>query len=252
MRLTRDGDNRAPIWTRDGQRVVYSSSSSSTSPSSLGNDARRLVLQSWNGGAPARLVSGGISLVPGTWSIDGRVLVYTDGGTAPVGTGIFAWALDDDRKPQQLVDGPGEELEPSVSPDGRWLAYTSTEDGYEVFVAAFPDTSSPRPITVDGGRAPKWSRDGRELLYKWGGVMYAVPFDTTRGVPTGKPRVLFDARGYVLSAPHGSSVLGVDDDLAPDGRFLMVKPGPEEQAPKALHVVLNWVDELKRRVPTRQ
>jgi hypothetical protein len=46
--------------------------------------------------------------------------------------------------------------------------------------------------------------------------------------------------------------LGVPDDLAPDSRFLMVMPGPEEQAPGGLHVVLNWVDELNRRVPKRQ
>jgi hypothetical protein len=64
--------------------------------------------------------------------------------------------------------------------------------------------------------------------------------------------MLFDASGYVLGAARGSDVLGGDDDLAPDGRFLMVKPGPEEQAPRGLHVVLNWVDELNRRVPKRQ
>jgi serine/threonine-protein kinase len=181
------------------------------------------------------------------------VLVYTDGGTAPAGSGIFALPLDDDRKPQQLVDGPGEELEPSFSPDGRWLAFTSTETGrYEVYVAAFPDTSVRHQITVEGGRAPKWRRDGRELVYRFGGRMFAVPLDITRGVSTGRPRMLFDAAGYVLGALRGSGVLGVDDDLAPDGRFLMVKPGPEEQAPRGLHVVLNWVDELNRRVPKRQ
>jgi hypothetical protein len=64
-RLTRDGDNRAPIWTPDGQRVTYSSSSSSTSTSSTGNDARRLVMQSVDGGAPEQLVSGGISSMGG-------------------------------------------------------------------------------------------------------------------------------------------------------------------------------------------
>ena len=81
-RLTRDGDNRAPIWTRDGQHVTYSSSSSSTSTPSTRGDARRLVLQSVDGRAPEGLISGGISLVPGTWSANGHVLVYTDGSTA--------------------------------------------------------------------------------------------------------------------------------------------------------------------------
>jgi hypothetical protein len=64
--------------------------------------------------------------------------------------------------------------------------------------------------------------------------------------------VLFDAGRYVLGPQSGSGVLGVPDDLAPDSRFLMVMPGPEEQAPGGLHVVLNWVDELNRRVPKRQ
>jgi serine/threonine-protein kinase len=253
-RLTRAGDNRAPIWTRDGQRVTYSSSSSSTSTASTRDDARQLVWQPVDASrAPERIVSGGRSLVPGAWSADGHVLVYTDGGTGPAGTGIFALPWNGDRKPQQLVDGPGEELEPSLSPDGRWLAFTSTETGqHEVYVAAFPDTSSRHQVTVEGGRAPKWSRDGRELVYRFGGRMFAVPVDTTRGVSTGKARMLFDASGYVVGAARGSDVLGVDDDLAPDGRFLMVKPGPEEQAPPGLHVVLNWVDELKRRVPKGQ
>lgn len=248
-RLTRDGDNRAPIWTPDGRRVTYSSS---TSTSSTSDNGRQIVSQSVDGAAPERLVSGGISLVPNTWSPDGRVLVYTDGTNGPAGTGIFALRVEDDRQPQQLVDDRGEELEPSFSPDGRWLAYSSSEIGYEVFVTSFPDTSVRRQITVDGGRAPRWTRDGRELAYRNQGRMFAVPVNMTRGVSTGKPRMLFDARGYILGALRGSGVLGVDDDLAPDGRFLMVKPGPEELAPRGINVVLNWIDELNRRVPNRQ
>jgi hypothetical protein len=100
-------------------------------------------------------------------------------------------------------------------------------------------------VSVEGGREPLWSRDGRELVYRSGTRMVAVPVDTTRGFSAGKPRVLFEGR-YVAG---GLDVMGLDYDLAPDGRFLIVKPGAEEQAPRGLHVVLNWVDELKRRVP---
>jgi serine/threonine-protein kinase len=249
VRLTRDGDNRAPIWTPDGRRVTYSSSTS-TSPAT--GDGRYIVSQSVDGTAPERLVSGGISLVPNTWSPDGRVLVYTDGTNRPAGTGIFALRVGGDHKPQQLVDGQGEELEASFSPDGRWLAYSSSEIGYEVYVASFPDTSVRRQVTVGGGRAPKWAREGGELAYRSLGQMFAVPINLTRGVSVGKPRVLFDARRYVLGASRGSPSLGVDDDLAPDGRFLMVKPGPEELGPRGINIVLNWIDELNRRVPARQ
>ena len=73
--------------------------------------------------------------------------------------------------------------------------------------------------------------------------MFAVPIDTRRGFSAGKPVMLFQGR-FV------SNVL--DYDVAPDGRFLMMKPGDEEQTPPDLHVVLNWVDELARRVPPAQ
>jgi Tol biopolymer transport system component len=249
-RVTRDGDNHTPIWTRDGQHLTYSSSSS-TSMSSTRDDARQLVWQPVDSSRPPeRLVSGGLSLRPGTWSADGRVLVYTNGGTGPAGGGVFVLPRDGEHKPQQLVDGPAEELHPSFSPDGRWLVFTSTETGqYEVYVAAFPGTSSRHQVTVDGGRAPRWSRDGREIVYRFSGRMFAVSMDMTRGVSTGKPRMLFDAGAYVGG---DSDVMGLDYDVAPDGRFLMLKPSADEQAPRGLHVVLNWVDELMRRVPQGQ
>ena len=85
-RLTREGDNRTPIWTRDGQRLTYSS---------IRGDARQLFWQPADGsGAPEPLVSGDMSLVPGAWSADGKVLVYTDGNTGPTGSQLSALSLD--------------------------------------------------------------------------------------------------------------------------------------------------------------
>jgi hypothetical protein len=72
--------------------------------------------------------------------------------------------------------------------------------------------------------------------------------DTSRGFSAGKPRVLFEDR-FVIGL---ADVMGLDYDLAPDGRFLMAKPGPAEQVPRGFRVVLNWVDELARRVPKGQ
>lgn len=95
-------------------------------------------------------------------------------------------------------------------------------------------------LTVDGGRAAIWSRDGREIFYRFGGSVFAVRVDTARGLSAGKPARLFDGR-FVLEF--------LDYDVAPDGRFLMIKPADEELASPRLNVVLNWVDELTRRVP---
>jgi hypothetical protein len=107
-------------------------------------------------------------------------------------------------------------------------------------------------VSVEGGREPLWRRDGRELVYRYGTRMFAVAVETTRGFSAGKPRVLFDGP-YVVGGVW--DVMGQYYDLAPDGRFLMLKPGPDEQALQGLlglRVVLNWVDEVKRRVPQAQ
>ena len=76
--------------------------------------------------------------------------------------------------------------------------------------------------------------------------MLAVPVDTAHAFSAAKPVLLFEGR-YIIDF----ATLGLDYDVAPDGRFLMMKPSEEEQAPPRLNVVLNWVDELTRRVPTK-
>jgi eukaryotic-like serine/threonine-protein kinase len=241
-RLTREGDNRTPAWTRDGQRLIYAS---------MGRDGGQLFSQPADGsGAPELLVTGGSLLAPGAWSADGSLFVYVDGHTGPAGSHLFGLTMDGERKPQPLLRGPTVELQPSLSPDGRWLAFMSLETTRsEIFVAALPGPGSRRQVSVEGGRQPLWSRDGRELVYRSGTRMVAVPVDTTtRGFSAGKPRVLFEGR-YVTD---GLEVMRLDYDLAPDGRFLMIKPGTGEQAPGGLHVVMNWVDELTRRVPKGQ
>jgi Tol biopolymer transport system component len=244
-RLTRAGDSSAPVWTRDGQHVTYASSSSS-STSGPQDDTKQLIRHPLDtSSAPERLTPGGRSLAPCSAAAD--VLVFADGGTAPTGIGIFA-LRDGDGRTERWLDGPGEEYEASFSPDGRWLAFTSTESGLEVHVAAVSNASVGHQVTIAAGREPKWSRDGRELVFRSFGQVMAVPMDTTRGTPTGKPRVLFDANAYVSGAGDPG---GFDYDLAPDGRFLMVKRSAEELAP-SLQIVLNWVDELKRRVPRGQ
>jgi hypothetical protein len=161
---------------------------------------------------------------------------------------MFVMPTDGEHKPQPLLRGRAFEWQPSLSPDGRWLAFVSSETGQnEIYLAAFPGSGSRRQVSVEGGREPLWGRDGRELVYRSGTRMFAVPVDTNRGFSAAKPRVLFEGR-YVLG---GLDVMGLDYDLAPDGRFLMLKPSTDEQTPRGLHVVLNWVDELKQRVPLK-
>ena len=156
---------------------------------------------------------------------------------------MYTVGLDGDRKPKPLLHGPTFQRHPSVSPDGRWIAYTSGIKRTEIFVSKYPELSSTHQVSLAGGREAKWRSDGHEIVYRWGNRMFAASVDTATGL-SAKPRVLFEG-DYVIGE------LGLDYDIARDGRFLMIKPSPDELRP-GFRVTLNWVDELVRRVPKTQ
>src|SRR6185503_5381726 len=100
------------------------------------------------------------------------------------------------------------------------------------YADSFPTLGARQQISTEGGREVNWSRDGRQLFYRFGPRMFAVAVDTTRGFEAGKPVLLFE-RPYYTDQDNGS---GFDYDVAPDGRFLMIKPSEEEQTPPPLYV----------------
>ena len=136
---------------------------------------------------------------------------------------------------------------PQLSPDGRWMAYASEESGRrEIYVQAYPGPGGRWQISSDGGNEPLWSASGRELFYRSGDRMMAVDISTVREFLAGKPRKLFEG-SYVRAA---GGYVRAQYDVSPDGqRFLMLKAVEQITAPLTqIHVVLNWSDELKRRL----
>jgi len=232
VRATREGINLAPMWTRDGRRLTYASNRGGT---------HHLMWQPSDGsGAPETLLTGRDMLWPNSWTPDNRALVYVDAPPTDDHR-IFTLHLDPGRPPRPELYAPRREWTPNLSPDDRWLAFSSAETGRtEIYVEDFPASRAHHQISIDGGREAVWSRDGRELFYRNGPRVFAVRVDTIRGFSAGKPVPLFQG-------PYVRNVL--DYDVASDGRFLMIRPGDEEMAPPDLHVVMNWVDELVRRVP---
>ena len=147
-----------------------------------------------------------------------------------------------------LFDAPGyfNEVLPALSPDGHWLAYQSTESGdAEVYLRPFPNVSSlRRQISVGGGFAPLWSPDGKEIYYRNATGMMAVKVSTSPVLEIKAPEVLFRLIDYVLPGTRG-----IKYEVAPDGRFLMLKDSGGRSQDRIV-LVQNWTEELKRLVPS--
>lgn len=241
-RLTFDpGLNRGAAWTPDGRRLAFSAQR---------DGAETIYWQAADGtGSAERLTEGSMVQVPKAFLPDGKRLLFMQPDAPPYDIGIVT--LDGQRKVELLLKASFNESDPEISPDGRWLAYESNESRQlEIYVRPFPDINGGRwQISVGGGSRPVWARNGRELFYYVvPGKVMAVPIQSGSSFTAGNPQVLFE--GPYLSPQDGRTY-----DVSPDGRrFLMIKDArpaaSPESPPPQLVVVLNWIEELKRLVPT--
>jgi serine/threonine-protein kinase len=249
-RLTFKGDNSTPVWTPDGKRIAFSSTRGVGDKGVAG-----VFLKAADGtGEEEQLALFHGYIFPYCWSSDGKILIGAD---SPDGQNFDVWmlSLDGDRALKPLLHEDYLETQPRVSPNGRWIAYTSNESGKnDVYVRPFPDVNKGHwQISPTGGDTPLWSPNGRELFYFSHDTVMAVSVTTEPNFSIiGAPQKLF--RGpYACAAKYiGDSVSW---DISPDGkRFLMIKlPGestPESPKPR-INIVLNWFEELKQRVPVK-
>jgi eukaryotic-like serine/threonine-protein kinase len=239
-RFTFEGPtNETPHWTPDGKRIVFSSSK---------EGPRNLFSQLADGsGGLERLTTSEQLHIPTSLSPDGQLLVFHESATGSQ-RNISVLRLSD-HKVQPFLRTPFNEGGTRFSPDGRWLAYVSNESGRpEIYVQPYPGPGGKWQVSTEGGTEPAWNRNGRELFYRSGNKMMTVETTTEPSFTVGKPRMLFEAEYLAAAFPQ----LGSDYDVSADGkRFLMVKEIERAQSTAEVTVVLNWLDELKRRVPTK-
>src|SRR5262249_31218819 len=163
---------------------------------------------------------------PQSFSPDGKLLAFFDMDPS---TGYDLWILplEGDRKPFVFLKTPFNEHQASVSPDGKWIAYTSNESGRdEVYVASYPGPGGRVQISTDGGVNPVWSPGGHELFYRKGEKMLAVLIETKPELVVGRPSVLFEGKfeeGYDVARARQ--------------RVVMVGPSGGEGGPTATRVV---------------
>jgi Tol biopolymer transport system component len=236
------GNNRAPVWTPDGRHIVFRSSE---------HAAKGLYwVRSDGSGNPHRLTDGSADESPYSFSPDGkRLALYLIGKAGSMDVATANLEGDRDRPklgaPDVFVGTSAAETTPAFSPDGRWIAYMSTEsETPEIYVRPFGRPGGKRQISTEGGIFPLWSTSG-ELFYRGPDHLIMAVSYVVRGdsfVP-GKPR-LWSGVKVLLSGN-----LLATWDLARDGKRAVTSlPGEGETLPSSkLVFLLNFTDELQRR-----
>ena len=247
-RLTSDpGIDQAPAWTPDGKRLVFGSET--------GGAAGGIFWQAADGTSPAeRLTTSPAANFqrPSTVSADGtRILFWS--ADAGFGSDLMMLAVQD-RTVQPVLRTRFQERNGELSPDGRWLAYESNDSGqFQISVRPIPDVNSGKwQVSTAGGTQPLWGRNGQELFYlALDGSMMSVRVGRGSSWSSGTPIRLFEQAYYIGISSSAERTY----DVSADGkRFLMIKPSgaaDPTSAPASLVVVQNWLEELKRLVPTK-
>ncbi len=249
-RLTFDGDeDEFPAWSPDGKRLAFSRGS--------GGGTSLFWVAADGTGAVERLAEGKGQIFPAFFAPDAsRIVVFGAAASAGENDDIAIVSLTADgaggsakREPRPLMQTTFRERNPSLSPDGRWMAYESNESGRdEIYVRPFPDVEGGRwQVSTGGGGQPVWARNGRELFYRSGNAFMPVAVQAGPSFAAGNPKALFE--GQYVAGPGGRSY-----DVSPDGQqFLLIKAavaaGSEEVPPARFIIVENWFEELRRLVP---
>jgi Tol biopolymer transport system component len=226
-RLTFQGMFGTGAWSPDGQRIGYHLLS-----------GRKLMLKNANGtGQEETVLQSQNTVYMNDWSPDGRYLVYTQ-QSLEGRFELWLLPLTGERKPQSFLKTAFNDSQGEVSPDSKWIAYTSDESGgfNEVYVTSFPTAGTRWRVSGNGGSFPRWSRDGKELFYRAldGTLMVASVRTAPQGLEFGTLAALF-------RVPEPVGMFAYPYDVAPDGkRILALMPSKMSGDRSSLTVLVNW------------
>ncbi len=181
------------------------------------------------------------AVFPRVWLRDGSALVFH---SIRASGDIGLWRKDSGAE-ERLLANSFDELEPSLSPDERFMAYASDESGRrEVYIRDMGGSGRRIQVSSEGGDEPVWSPKGNEIFYRRGSQMIAVPVSTRGDLTVGVTSVLFDVPFDI--DPFNNDATNYD--VTRDGqRFIMVQRATEpDRSRQQLNIVVNWTEELKR------
>lgn len=220
-----DADDNYPIWSPDGTQVAFLR---------FGGDEIGTFVLDLESGLETKVSA---PMRPTSWSPDGRYLLAATSGQA------WLVSVDDDEESVAIGSRNGRTADAEFSPNGDYIAFVSNESGFsEVYVVPTPPAAGPQTrVSIDGGRIPRWSKDGTELFFfgPSGADVYAVDVDTNGAFTAGIPEPLFTLRSFQVASGYAVSNDGQ--------RFLVRADGSAEGGQEsAITVVLNWWAELER------
>ncbi len=251
-------EGHADVWVLDLDRGVRTR---------LTSDPADKILGGWSGSADSIVYSstltgnidiysraananGEAKLLAGTpepeqfpdWSADGRFLIY-EVPTRETKLDLLYRERGNDgtfSEPKVFLNTPFSERAARFSPDGRFVVYVSDESGQpEVYVRDFPSGANKWQISAKGGAAPRWTRDGKAILYVDQRTLMSVSVATRPAFSPGKPAPLFQKQTLAGAYPQY--------DVSPDGKRFVMRDRPEGEKPLSIHVAHNWFEDFRGR-----
>jgi eukaryotic-like serine/threonine-protein kinase len=226
LRLTRSPESeRSPVWSPDGDRVVYFKSG-------------KMYVKGADGSSEETVLAD-VSGIPRAWSSDGKYVVFDPLQESNDGR-FFLWPVVGGGSPIPVGRRDSVSRGARFSPDSQYLAYVSDESGrQEIYIEALPPEKGRLKVSQSGGTTPRWTSTGRELFYMAADrTLMVVDVQLGKTLSAGVPRKLF---------PTITAVNNRGFEVSPDGERILLRDRASDVPDSPITVVMNWwVDLLKR------